>query len=208
MEVTSCGHWDECDRFNDHNEMGMWISTWAKLMFASKPVKIMMVGLDAAGKTTVLNRFKLGETTMTIPTIGFNVETIEYKNLSFTMWDIGGQKKIRALWKHYFQGNDAIIFVVDSSDRERLCDDQDDRDCVKTELHRLLDDPELQNAALLVIANKQDLPGAMSTSEIISTLELGSIRSRPWYCQGAVASSGEGIYEGLDWLADTIVKRK
>merc|ERR1719508_34174 len=79
-----------------------------------------MVGLDAAGKTTILYKLKLGEIVTTIPTIGFNVETVEYKNISFTVWDVGGQDKIRPLWRHYFQNTQGLIFVVDSNDRERI----------------------------------------------------------------------------------------
>ena len=79
-----------------------------------------LVGLDAAGKTTILYKLKLGEIVTTIPTIGFNVETVEYKNISFTVWDVGGQDKIRPLWRHYFQNTQGLIFVVDSNDRERV----------------------------------------------------------------------------------------
>lgn len=78
------------------------------------------VGLDAAGKTTILYKLKLGEIVTTIPTIGFNVETVEYKNICFTVWDVGGQDKIRPLWRHYFQNTQGLIFVVDSNDRDRI----------------------------------------------------------------------------------------
>jgi small GTP-binding protein len=85
--------------------------------FVSKDCKrILMLGLDAAGKTTILYKLKLGETVSSVPTIGFNVETVEYKNLKWTIWDVGGQKKIRDLWKHYLLDNQAIIYVLDSSD--------------------------------------------------------------------------------------------
>ena len=80
---------------------------------------MLMVGLDAAGKTTILYKMKLGEIVTTIPTIGFNVETVEYKNIKFTMWDVGGQDKLRPLWRHYFQNTNGVIFVVDSNDRDR-----------------------------------------------------------------------------------------
>lgn len=80
------------------------------------------MGLDAAGKTTILYKLKLGEVVTTIPTIGFNVETVEYKNICFTVWDIGGQDKIRPLWRHYLQNTHGLIFVVDSNDRERIAE--------------------------------------------------------------------------------------
>lgn len=78
------------------------------------------MGLDAAGKTTILYKLKLGEIVTTIPTIGFNVESVEYKNISFTVWDVGGQDKIRKLWRHYYQNTQGLIYVVDSSDTKRL----------------------------------------------------------------------------------------
>lgn len=81
---------------------------------------LFSVGLDAAGKTTILYKLKLGEIVTTIPTIGFNVETVEYKNISFTVWDVGGQDKIRPLWRHYYQNTQGLIFVVDSNDRDRV----------------------------------------------------------------------------------------
>jgi len=100
--------------------MGLTFSSLFKQLFGMRDMRILMVGLDAAGKTTILYKLKLGEIVTTIPTIGFNVETVEYKNISFTVWDVGGQDKIRPLWRHYFQNTDGLIFVVDSNDRERI----------------------------------------------------------------------------------------
>ena len=95
-------------------------------MFGKRDMRILMVGLDAAGKTTILYKLKLGEVVTTIPTIGFNVETVEYKNISFTVWDVGGQDKIRPLWRHYYQNTQGLIFVVDSNDRDRIDDARDE----------------------------------------------------------------------------------
>merc|ERR1719178_667237 len=92
------------------------------MMSVEQEMRILMVGLDAAGKTTILYKLKLGEVVTTIPTIGFNVETVEYKNIKFTVWDVGGQDKIRKLWRNYSQGTEGIIFVIDSSDRDRIED--------------------------------------------------------------------------------------
>eukprot|EP00276_Gloeochaete_wittrockiana_P008791 CAMPEP_0184654564 /NCGR_PEP_ID=MMETSP0308-20130426/12227_1 /TAXON_ID=38269 /ORGANISM="Gloeochaete witrockiana, Strain SAG 46.84" /LENGTH=159 /DNA_ID=CAMNT_0027090597 /DNA_START=219 /DNA_END=698 /DNA_ORIENTATION=- len=158
-----------------------------------------MVGLDAAGKTTILYKLRLGEVVNTIPTIGFNVENVKYKNIEFTVWDVGGQKKIRLLWKHYFNNTEAVIFVIDASDRERLNE-------AKEELGYLLESPELQNASFLVLCNKQDLPGAFSTSEIAEKLCLP--KGRQWMCQATCAPTGEGLYEGLDWVAAALKARK
>jgi len=156
-----------------------------------------MVGLDAAGKTTILYKLKLGEIVTTIPTIGFNVETVEYKNINFTVWDVGGQDKIRPLWRHYFQNTQGLIFVVDSNDRERVNEAHD-------ELNKMLNEDELRDAAVLVFANKQDLPNAMSVAEITDKLGLHSLRSRKWYIQSTCATSGDGLYEGLDWLSNVL----
>jgi len=100
--------------------MGLTFSKMFGKLFGKKDVRILMVGLDAAGKTTILYKLKLGEIVTTIPTIGFNVETVEYKNISFTVWDVGGQDKIRPLWRHYYQNTQGVIFVDDSNDRDRV----------------------------------------------------------------------------------------
>mmetsp|Transcript_71103 Transcript_71103/g.125710 ORF Transcript_71103/g.125710 Transcript_71103/m.125710 type:complete len:181 (+) Transcript_71103:69-611(+) len=168
--------------------------------FGKQERRIVMVGLDAAGKTTVLYKLKLGEVVTTIPTIGFNVETVEYKNISFTVWDIGGQDKIRKLWRHYYVGTHGVIFVIDSTDRDRI---QNARD----ELWQLLRDDEMSDAVLLVLANKQDLPDAMTTADVSQKLGLAELRHRH-FIQSTCATSGEGIYEGLDWLSRTLATLK
>merc|ERR1711975_127545 len=160
-------------------------------------MRILMVGLDAAGKTTILYKLKLGEIVTTIPPIGFNVETVEYKNINFTVWDVGGQDKIRPLWRHYFQNTQGLIYVVDSNDRERISE-------AAEELQKMLREDELRDATLLVFANKQDLPNAMSVSEVTDKLGLHSLGNRKWYIQSACATSGDGLYEGLDWLSNTL----
>lgn len=171
-------------------------SVWTRLL-GREDVRILMVGLDNAGKTTILYRLKFDNVISTVPTIGFNVETVTYKNISFTVWDIGGQDKIRNLWRVYFSGSQAIIFVIDSSDRERIGE-------VKTELFRLLGEDELEHVQLLLFANKQDLPNAMSTTEIMEKLGLNELKNRAWFVQSACATKGEGLSEGLDWLANQI----
>lgn len=147
--------------------MGNVFANLFKGLFGKKEMRILMVGLDAAGKTTILYKLKLGEIVTTIPTIGmfffrlnnhfhfiihtyigFNVETVEYKNISFTVWDVGGQDKIRPLWRHYFQNTQGLIFVVDSNDRERVGE-------AREELMRMLAEDELRDAVLLIFANKQ-----------------------------------------------------
>jgi len=177
--------------------MGGMFSGLFDRLFGKREMRILMVGLDAAGKTTILYKLKFGEIVTTIPTIGFNVETVEYKNISFTVWDVGGQDKIRPLWRHYFQNTQGLIFVVDSNDRERINE-------AREELSRMLNEDELRDAVVLVFANKQDLPNAMNAAEITDKLGLHGLRSRTWYIQSTCATSGDGLYEGLDWLSNTL----
>ena len=139
--------------------MALTISSLFSRLFGKQQMRILMVGLDAAGKTTILYKLKLGEIVTTISTIGFNVETVEYKNICFKVWDIGGQDKIRPLWRHYFENTQGLIFVVDSNDRERIQEGAE-------ELQKMLQEDELRDAVLLLFANKQDLPNAMAISEI------------------------------------------
>ncbi|XP_020486379.1 ADP-ribosylation factor 4 [Labrus bergylta] len=176
--------------------MGVIISSIISRFTSRIPVRILMVGLDAAGKTTLLYKLKLAEVVTTIPTIGFNVETVEYKNISFTVWDVGGQTIIRPLWRHYFVNTQGLIFVVDSNDPERIKEAAD-------ELHKMLEEDELRGVALLVFANKQDLPRAMSVSDITEALSLSAV-SQPWFVQASCAVSGTGLAEGLDWLSNQI----
>merc|ERR1712187_341840 len=166
-------------------------------MFGKQEKRIVMVGLDAAGKTTVLYKLKLGEVVTTIPTIGFNVETVNYKNISFTVWDIGGQEKIRSLWRYYYQNTQGLIFVIDSNDRDRIED-------AREELTKILMEDEMRDAVLLVFSNKQDLPNAMTAAEVMEKLGLHGMRNRQWFMQSTCATTGDGLYEGLDWLSKTL----
>ncbi|KAL0821817.1 hypothetical protein ABMA28_005224 [Loxostege sticticalis] len=180
--------------------MGLTISSVFTRLFGKKQMRILMVGLDAAGKTTILYKLKLGEIVTTIPTIGFNVETVEYKNISFTVWDVGGQDKIRKLWRHYYQNTQGLIFVVDSSDTKRLAE-------AEQELSNMLKEDELRDAVVLVFANKQDMPNAMTAAELTNALNLNSQRNRRWYIQATCATQGQGLYEGLDWLSNELAKK-
>eukprot|EP00929_Paragymnodinium_shiwhaense_P076549 TRINITY_DN3937_c0_g1_i7.p2 TRINITY_DN3937_c0_g1~~TRINITY_DN3937_c0_g1_i7.p2 ORF type:complete len:182 (-),score=52.11 TRINITY_DN3937_c0_g1_i7:60-605(-) len=181
--------------------MGLVFTKLWQRMLGSREMRILMVGLDAAGKTTILYKLKLGEVVTTIPTIGFNVETVEYKNISFTVWDVGGQDKIRPLWRHYYQGTQGLIFVVDSNDRDRVED-------AREELNKMLNEDEMRDAVLLVFANKQDLPQAMPAAEVTEKLGLANMRNRQWFIQSACATTGDGLYEGLDWLSRTLSSKK
>merc|ERR1711998_536035 len=181
--------------------MGMTISSLLGKLFSKKDCRILMVGLDAAGKTTILDKLKLGEVVTPIPTIGFNVEEVTYKNISFHVWDVGGQDKIRPLWRHYYQNTQGLIFVVDSNDRDRVDD-------AREELTKMLNEDEMKDAVLLVFANKQDLPNAMTAAEVTDKLSLHNLRHRQWFIQSACATTGDGLYEGLDWLSRTLASKK
>ena len=180
--------------------MGLQISKLFETYFGKKEMRILMLGLDAAGKTTILYKLKLGEVVSSVPTIGFNVETVEYKNIKFTVWDVGGQEKIRLLWRHYYNNTQGLIFVVDSSDKDRV-------DVAREELMRMLGEEELRDAVLLVFANKQDM-GVLSVPEITEKLGLHTLRGREWYIQGTCALTGDGLYDGLDWLSKAVSKKK
>ncbi|XDV51198.1 hypothetical protein PO909_020123 [Leuciscus waleckii] len=181
--------------------MGNYFSRVFSRLFVKKQIRLLMVGLDAAGKTTVLYKLKLGEVVTTIPTIGFNVETVDYNNISFTVWDVGGQTKIRGLWKYYYQYTEGLIFVVDTSDHDRI-------ETAAEELKMMLEEDEMRDAVLLVLANKQDLPKAMTVSELTDRLGLHTLRGRQWFVQATCAVQGSGLYEGLDWLSDQLSKQQ
>ncbi|KAM0007761.1 putative small GTP-binding protein [Helianthus debilis subsp. tardiflorus] len=168
-----------------------------------KEVLIVMVGLDNAGKTTILYKLKLGKIVTTIPTVGFEVETLEYKNISFHVWDVGACTMYRPPFVKTpgIQNTQGLIFVVDSTDRERVVD-------AKDQLHWIiLKEDVFKDTMLLVFANKQDRPGAMSAAEITDKLDLHALGLQHWHVQSASATSGEGLYEGLDWLSDNIANK-
>ncbi|KAG5223773.1 ADP-ribosylation factor [Salix suchowensis] len=119
-------------------------------LFGNTEMRVVMLGLDAAGKTTILYKLHIGEVLSTVPTIGFNVEKVQYKNVVFTVWDVGGQEKLRPLWRHYFNNTDGLIYVVDSLDRERIGK-------AKEEFQTIIRDPFMLNSVILVFANKQDM---------------------------------------------------
>jgi len=181
--------------------MGLNFSKIFARLVSKKEMRILMVGLDAAGKTTILYKLKIGEVITTIPTIGFNVETVEYRNISFTVWDVGGQDRIRPLWRHYYQNTGGLIFVVDSNDRDRVED-------AREELTKMLNEDDMQAAVVLVYANKQDLPNAMTAAEVTEKLGLHNVRNRQWFIQSACAATGDGLYEGLDWMSRVLSGKK
>jgi small GTP-binding protein len=177
-------------------DMGHLFSRFLSL-FTSEDHKVIIVGLDNAGKTTILYQFLMNEVVHTSPTIGSNVEEVVYKNFHFIMWDIGGQESLRASWNTYYANTEFVILVIDSTDRERLS-------LTKEELHKMLACEDLKKAAVVVYANKQDLKGAMSAAEISKLLNLTSIKDQGWHIQACCALTGEGLYQGLQWISSRL----
>ncbi|XP_008786057.1 ADP-ribosylation factor-like protein 5 [Phoenix dactylifera] len=177
--------------------MGAFISRFWFTLFPAKEYKIVVVGLDNAGKTTTLYKLHLGEVVTTNPTVGSNVEELVYKNIRFEVWDLGGQERLRASWATYYRGTHAVIVVIDSTDRARIS-------IMKDELFRLLQHGDLEHSVVLVFANKQDLKDAMSPAEITDALTLHSIKNHDWHIQACCALKGEGLYDGLGWIAQRV----
>eukprot|EP00227_Mantoniella_beaufortii_P011712 CAMPEP_0197577646 /NCGR_PEP_ID=MMETSP1326-20131121/2200_1 /TAXON_ID=1155430 /ORGANISM="Genus nov. species nov., Strain RCC2288" /LENGTH=164 /DNA_ID=CAMNT_0043140745 /DNA_START=201 /DNA_END=692 /DNA_ORIENTATION=+ len=164
--------------------MGALFSALMSLVSARQEYKLVIVGLDNAGKTTTLYKLHLGEVVMTQPTIGSNVEEVRYKNVHFEVWDLGGQQTLRNSWQSYYRNAAAVIMMVDSTDRGRM-------GLVKDELFMLLGCEELSGSSVLVLANKQDLPDAMTVAELSEALQLHTIKGHEWHIQSACALTGE-----------------
>ncbi|KAM9317814.1 ADP-ribosylation factor-like protein 14 [Pholidichthys leucotaenia] len=165
-------------------------------MRGSKPQKqaqVLMLGLDRSGKTTLLYKLKYNESVVTVPTVGFNVETVETErsSLELTVWDVGGQRKMRPHWKHHYADTAGLMFVVDSWDQKRL-------DEARKELHRVLKYESLRGVPLVVLANKQDLSGALGPEELCLKLDLRRVcNGRGWFIQPCSAATGMGLEEGF-----------
>ncbi|GMT24602.1 hypothetical protein PFISCL1PPCAC_15899, partial [Pristionchus fissidentatus] len=164
-----------------------------------RELRVLTLGLDKAGKTTILRTLKGDLSSPSFPTLGFNTELIIHNDAKFTLWDVGGQRLMRPMWHLYGKGSHAFIFVVDSTDRERI-------DEAKEELHRIINNRELREAAILILANKQDLPDAMSSQEVQEAMQLEGFTDRLWHVQPSINSSGEGLNEGLTWISTNCKK--
>ncbi|XP_014450732.2 ADP-ribosylation factor-like protein 1 [Alligator mississippiensis] len=181
--------------------MGGFFSTIFSSLFGTREMRILILGLDGAGKTTILYRLQVGEVVTTIPTIGFNVETVTYKNLKFQVWDLGGQTSIRPYWRCYYSNTDAVIYVVDSCDRDRI-------GISKSELVAMLEEEELKKAILVVFANKQDMEQAMTPTEMANSLGLPALKDRKWQIFKTSATKGTGLDEAMEWLVETLKSRQ
>lgn len=175
--------------------MGNWLSDFFDWAVGAEEASILILGLDASGKTTIMNRLKTNENKVTVPTIGFNVEHLQFGNLNFVAWDIGGQNVIRKLWHNYFENADAVVFVIDSSDKNRFHE-------VREELEKLSQHHLLKQCPFLIFANKQDLPRAADTNTVINSLNLFTLmRHREWKVCESTATNGTGIDRGFEWLS-------
>ncbi|CAK5053477.1 unnamed protein product [Meloidogyne enterolobii] len=162
-----------------------------------RELRILLLGLDNAGKTTILKKLAAEDVTHITPTQGFNIKSVMADDVRLNVWDIGGQRKIRPYWKNYFDNTDVLIYVIDSSDRKRF-------DETAMELSELLEEEKLKNVPMLVFANKQDLLTSAKASEIAGGLQLVKIRDRSWQIQACSALSGEGIKDGMEWISKNI----
>ena len=177
--------------------MGVIFSRIFSSLFGRGEIRILILGLDNAGKTTLLYKLQLNQVIETVPTIGFNVETVTYKNLKLQVWDLGGQGTIRPYWRCYYPNTNAVIYVVDSADKERI-------DIAKQEMYAMLQESDLRGVPLLVFANKQDIDGAMGEGEVGELLGLADIKNRQWRIVKSCTKNGDGISDGFDWLVDLL----
>lgn len=161
----------------------------------------MLVGPEASGKSTILCKVNLRDVVPTVPTVGFKVESVEYKDFRFTVWEHRAtmdDNKAHQIWRRNYAGTNGIVFVVDSSNADALAK-------ARVDLHSMMLEEELAEAAVLVVANKQDLPNAQSAEEVCDKLGLEDLPgNQRWFLQPASAVHGDGLYEGLDWLAQEI----
>ncbi|KAJ3188952.1 ADP-ribosylation factor-like protein 8 [Gaertneriomyces sp. JEL0708] len=157
-------------------------------------MELTLVGLQNSGKTTLVNVIANGQFTEDmIPTVGFNMRKVTKGAVVMKLWDLGGQARFRSMWERYCRGVNAIVFVLDSADHDKL-------PAAKAELYQLLEKPQLVHIPVLVLGNKNDLPGALKVGEIIEHLELKSITNREVACYSISAKNATNIDITLDWL--------
>lgn len=165
----------------------------------AKQAQILLLGLDSAGKSTLLYKLKLAKDIVTIPTIGFNVEMIELgKGISLTVWDVGGQEKMRTVWGCYCEHTDGLVYVVDSTDKQRLEDS-------RREFEHILKNEHIKNVPVVLLANKQDVPGALTAKDITRIFKVKKLCcNRNWCVQPCCAITGDGLTEGFRKLTEFV----
>mmetsp|Transcript_107189 Transcript_107189/g.284191 ORF Transcript_107189/g.284191 Transcript_107189/m.284191 type:complete len:179 (-) Transcript_107189:123-659(-) len=178
--------------------MGL-LSILKKMKKDEQEARILMLGLDNAGKTTILKKLSEEDISHIMPTQGFNIKSLVHEGFKLNVWDIGGQKTIRPYWSNYFESSDALVYVIDSSDRRRLEESG-------SELRELLAEDKLGGIPLLIFANKQDLLQATPADEIAEVLNLSAIGDRTWTIQACSAKDGTGLQDGMEWLVSNTKK--
>jgi len=177
-------------------KMGL-LSIIKKMKRDEKEARVLMLGLDNAGKTTILKKMSEEDISHIMPTQGFNIKSLMHEGVKLNVWDIGGQKTIRPYWSNYYESSDALVYVIDSSDRRRLQESGN-------ELKELLQEEKLSAVPLLVFANKQDLMTAVPADEIASELKLEEVNDREWNIQSCSAKDGTGLQEGMEWMVSQV----
>ncbi|XP_004696000.2 PREDICTED: ADP-ribosylation factor-like protein 11 [Condylura cristata] len=168
---------------------------------AKAEAQVVMMGLDSAGKTTLLYKLKGHHLVETLPTVGFNVESLKTPgHVTLTLWDVGGQARLRASWKDYLEGMDLLVFVLDSTDEARLPE-------AVAELTEVLGDPHMASIPFLVLANKQESPSALPLLEIRDRLGLERFQNHCWELRACSALTGEGLPEALQSLGCLLKSR-
>eukprot|EP00696_Hemimastix_kukwesjijk_P002895 gnl/Hemi2/13535_TR4623_c0_g1_i1.p2 gnl/Hemi2/13535_TR4623_c0_g1~~gnl/Hemi2/13535_TR4623_c0_g1_i1.p2 ORF type:complete len:202 (+),score=73.88 gnl/Hemi2/13535_TR4623_c0_g1_i1:77-682(+) len=166
----------------------------------NREIRILFLGLDNAGKTTILKQLSNEDISSISPTVGFNVKTVLHDQFRLNVWDIGGQTTIRRYWNQYFERTDALVYVVDSADQRRLEE-------AAVELEKLMAENQLGSVPILIFANKQDLVHALPAGEIVESMNLHNIRDRTWFIQACSAKTGMGLEAGMEWVVKTIKPR-
>eukprot|EP00735_Rhodelphis_limneticus_P004546 TRINITY_DN16144_c0_g1::TRINITY_DN16144_c0_g1_i1::g.6449::m.6449 TRINITY_DN16144_c0_g1::TRINITY_DN16144_c0_g1_i1::g.6449 ORF type:complete len:183 (-),score=22.33,sp/O88848/ARL6_MOUSE/48.28/2e-53,Arf/PF00025.16/5e-52,Ras/PF00071.17/2e-13,SRPRB/PF09439.5/7.5e-12,Miro/PF08477.8/5.6e-10,GTP_EFTU/PF00009.22/55,GTP_EFTU/PF00009.22/5.3e-08,MMR_HSR1/PF01926.18/5.2e-08,MMR_HSR1/PF01926.18/2.3e+03,Gtr1_RagA/PF04670.7/2.7e-08,G-alpha/PF00503.15/0.73,G-alpha/PF00503.15/2.3e-05,ATP_bind_1/PF03029.12/78,ATP_ len=170
-----------------------------KLGILKKPCKVAVVGLDSAGKSTIIKKLQPKKVPQdVVPTVGFQVEEFVHGNVKFTVFDMSGHGRYRSLWENFYKDIHGIVFVIDSQDEARM-------KSVQIEIQQMLshkDIKEDRDIPVLFFANKMDLPGAHEPAEITEALDLKTlVADRAWHITPSNALTGENLDSGIEWLA-------
>lgn len=176
--------------------MGLWDAflNWLRSLFFNQEMELSLIGLQNAGKTSLVNVVATGGYTEdTIPTVGFNMRKVSKGKVTIKLWDLGGQPRFRSMWERYCRGVSVIVYVVDAADVNTIS-------IAKSELHDLLSKPSLNGIPLLVLGNKIDKLEAISKEELIDQMGLQSITDREVCCYMISCKNSTNIDAIIDWL--------